>query len=205
MSDEAKDQAKAAAIFRESIGLLEKKPFDYAVGGGISTDHWIGGATRISDIDVVIRADDAPEILEYLSQAGYETTEMDHSWLHKAFKDGVTIDLMYELKNGTRLDERFKEHRKRGELFGTTAYMMAPEDQVASLAATVDHETIGHHWYNIIGIMANNELEWDYVIARAQRVPLRMLSVVYFALSEQVPVQKGVIEQLAELAVNSDS
>src|SRR5688500_18123737 len=173
MSDEAKDQAKAATIFRESIGLLEEKAFDYAVGGGISTDHWIGGATRISDIDLVIRADDGPEILECLSHAGYETMEMDHSWLHKAFKDGVTIDLMYELKNGTRFDERFKEHRKRGELFGTTAYVMSPEDQVASLSGTVDHETIGHHWYNIIGIMANNDLEWDYVIARAQRVPLR--------------------------------
>jgi hypothetical protein len=101
-------------------------------------------------------------------------------------------------------DERFREHRKRAEMFGTTAYVMAPEDQVASLAGTVGRDTIGKHWYGMIDIMGNNDLEWDYVLARSQRVPLRMLSVVYFALSQQVPVQKGVIEHLMRLAAASE-
>jgi hypothetical protein len=200
MSEQAKDQEKAAAVFREAVALLEDASYDYAVGGGISTDHWTTGAEMIGDIDVVIREDDGPEILRLLSDAGYETAEMEHSWLHKAFKDDVTIDLMYELKNGTRLDERFKEHRRRGELFGTTAYVICPEDQVASLAGAVDGETIGQHWYNMISIMANNEIDWDYLVTRAERLPLRMLSVVYFAMNERVPVEKGVVERLLELA-----
>jgi hypothetical protein len=204
MSNEAKDQEKAAAVFREVITLLEDGSFEYAVGGGISTDHWTSGAKRISDIDLVIREVDAPGILRMLSKAGFETAEMEHSWLHKAHRDGVTIDLMFELKNGTMFDERFREHRKRAEMFGTTAYVMAPEDQVASLAGTVGRDTIGKHWYGMIDIMGNNDLEWDYVLARSQRVPLRMLSVVYFALSQQVPVQKGVIEHLMRLAAASE-
>ena len=202
MSNEAKNQEKATAAFREAIALLEDASFDYAVGGGISTDHWTGGATKISDIDLVIREGDAPDILRTLSEAGYETAEMVHSWLHKAYGDGVTIDLMFELKNGTRFDQQFKEHRKTAELFGTTAYVIAPEDQVASLAGTVGRDTVGKHWYSMIDIMANNDLEWDYVLARSQLIPLRMLSVIYFALSQQVPVQKGVIEQLMQLAAS---
>jgi hypothetical protein len=202
MSNEAKDQEKAAAAFRQAIALLEDASFEYAVGGGISTDHWTGGATSINDIDLVIREGDAPDILRTLSEAGYETAEMEHSWLHKAHGDGVTIDLMFELKNGTRFDEQFKEHRRTAELFGTTAYVIAPEDQVASLAGTVGRDTVGKHWYIMIDIMANNDLEWDYVLARSQLIPLRMLSVIYFALSQQVPVQKGVIEQLMRLAAS---
>lgn len=202
MSNEAKDQEKAAAAFREVIALLQDASFEYAVGGGISTDHWTGGATKINDIDLVIREGDAPDILRTLSEAGYETAEMEHSWLHKAHGDGVTIDLMFELKNGTRFDEQFKEHRKTVEMFGTTAYVIAPEDQVASLAGTVGRDTVGKHWYSMIDIMANNDLEWDYVLARSQLIPLRMLSVIYFALSQQVPVQKGVIEQLMRLAAS---
>ena len=89
-------------------------------------------------------------------------------------------------------------------MFGTTAYVVAPEDQVASLAGTVGRDTIGKHWYSIIDIMANNDLEWDYVVERSQRIPLRMLSIVYFALSQQVPVQKGVIEQLMQLAAAAE-
>lgn len=204
MSNQAKDQAKAKEIFREAIALLEEAPFDYAVGGGICTDHWTGGAQRINDIDLMIRKDDSVEILEVFADAGYQTAEMDHSWLHKTFKDGVTIDLMYELRNATTFDERFKEHRKQAELFGTLAYITAPEDQVAALVATADRETIGVHWFDIIDMMAKNDLEWGYLIARSQRMPLRMLSAIHFALSEQVPVQKGVIEQLNELVADSD-
>jgi hypothetical protein len=204
MSKEAKDQEKAAAVFREAIKLLEDGSFDYAVGGGLSTDHWTGGAKRISDIDLVIRQDDAARILRELSRAGYETAEMEHSWLHKAHRDGVTIDLMFELKNETMFDERFREHRKRAELFGTTAYVISAEDQVASLAGTVNRETIGKHWYGMLDIMANNDLDWDYVVARSERIPFRMLSVVYFAISQHIPVQKGVIDQLTRLAAASE-
>lgn len=81
---------------------------------------------------------------------------------------------------------------------------MAPEDQIASLAGTVDRMTIGEHWYSMIDIMANNDLDWDYLMFRAQRIPLQMLSVIYFAVSEKVPVQKGVTEQLTELAVAAE-
>jgi Uncharacterised nucleotidyltransferase len=200
VSNEAKDQEKAASVFRETIAHLEDGSVDYAVGGGLSTDHWTSGAKRISDIDLVIRADDAPDVLLRLSEAGYDTAEMEHSWLHKAHKDGVTIDLMFELKNGTTFDEPLKEHRKRADMFGATAYVIACEDQLASLAATVGRDTIGKHWYRMIDIMANNDLEWDYVLARSEHIPFRMLSVIYFALSQRVPVQKGVIETLMQLA-----
>lgn len=203
MSNEAEDQNKARAVFRETIELLEERSFDYAVGGGMATDHWISGVTRIDDIDLVIREEEAHDILQHLEAAAYTAREMEHSWLHKAFKDGVTIDLMFELKNGTPFDGPFSEHRKRGGMLGTIAYVMAPEDQIASLG-TVDRMTIGEHWYSMIDIMANNDLDWDYLVLRAQRIPLQMLSVIYFAVSEKVPVQKGVTEQLTELAVAAE-
>jgi hypothetical protein len=206
MSADAKDQAKAAEVFREAIELVEAHGFDYAVGGGLASDYWTGGAELIGDIDLVVREEDTPRLLDAFASAGYRVSETEHSWLHKAFKDDVvTIDLMFELKNGTRFDAAFREHRNQGEMFGAMVWVMAPEDQVASLAGTVDRQTIGQHWYRIIDIMANNDLDWDYLIERSQRVPLQMLSVIYFALAENVPVQKGVIERLADLAAASKS
>lgn len=205
MSSDAKDQAAAAEAFREAVELLDANSFDYAVGGGLATDHWTGGAERIEDIDLVIREEDADRLLKTFSAAGYRVSETEHSWLHKVFKDDVvTLDLMFELKNGTRFDAAFREHRKSGEMFGATVHVMAPEDQIASLAGTVDRQTIGQHWYSMIDIMSNNDLEWDYLLERSKLVPLRMLSVMYFALSENVPVQKGVIERLVELAAASE-
>lgn len=199
MSEEATDQVLAATVFRDLIERFETHPFDYAVGGGLATDHWTGGASEIDDIDLVIREEDSRPILQHLQHAGYEVSEMEHSWLHKAFKDGVTIDLMFQLKNGTRFDDRFREHRERGEMFGTRPYVMAAEDQVASLAGTVDRDTVGKHWYEMIDIMANNDLEWEYVVTRSRQVTLQMLSIIYFALWEKVPIPVGVIEELTDL------
>lgn len=200
MSNDATDQVAAAEVFREVVKLLEEGSFDYAVGGGLATHHWKGGVDHIADIDVMIREEDADAILETFRGAGYETAEMEHSWLHKAFKDGITVDVIYELANGARLDDRFLAHLTRVDMFGARPQVSSAEDQVASLAATVDRTTIGQHWFNIIDIMANNDLEWDYVIARAQKIPMKMLGVVYFALSESVPIQRGVIDQLCEIA-----
>jgi hypothetical protein len=205
VSNDAQDQTKAAAVFREATDLLEAKELDYAVGGGLATDHWTGGAEKIADIDLVIREEHSIELLEALGSSGYEVSEMEHSWLHKAFKDGVTLDLMYQLKNGTRFDAAFRQHRKRGEMFGAHVFVMAPEDQVASLAGAVDRQTVGQHWFSMIDIMSNNDLDWDYLISRAEHVPFQLLSVVYFALSRNVPIQKGVIEQLTELAAALES
>ncbi|HEV3475072.1 MAG TPA: nucleotidyltransferase family protein [Actinomycetota bacterium] len=201
MSTDAKDQEKAAEVFREAIELLETQEFDYAVGGGLATDHWTGGAEHIADIDLVIRKDDSDRLLKTFASAGYRVSKTEHSWLHKAFKDdAVTLDLMFELKNGTKFDDALRDHRQQGEMFGATVYVMAPEDQVTSLAGAVDRQTIGQHWYSMIDIMANNDLDWDYLISRSEQVPFQMLSVIYYALSENVPVEKGVIERLAELA-----
>lgn len=200
MSNDAEDQKKARAVFRDAIELLEGRPFDYAVGGGLATDHWIDGADFIADVDLVVSEADAPAILECFESGGFETAEMEHSWLHKAFKDGVTVDLMFELKNGTRFDEAFKARRSRGELFGTMCYVMSAEDQIAALAGTIERETVGRHWYNVIDLMSNNDLDWEYLVDRSHGVARKMLSVVHFALAEQVPVERGVIERLTKLA-----
>lgn len=200
MSNAASDQDKARNVFRDVVARLEDAGFDYAVGGGLSTSHWTSGASTIRDVDLVIREEDAGGILRVLADAGYETAEMDRSWLHKAFKDGVTIDLMFELKNGARFDDLFGDHRKRGELFGTVAWVIAPEDQVASLTGTLSRETVGQHWYDVIDIMSNNDLDWDYLVTRTEAVPLKMLSVLYYATAERVPVRKGVVERLQEMA-----
>ena len=204
MSEDAQNQTKVAAVFRDAVDVITTAGFDFAVGGGISTRHWRGSDEPAGDIDLVIREEDATAILEVLGESGYEAVEMERSWLHKAKKDGVWVDLMFELKNGVRIDDAFLSRRTPAEIFGTMAPVMAAEDQVASLAATIARDTVGAHWYDIVDIMANNDLDWDYVVERSRRIPLRMLSAVAFALDEKVPVAKGVMRRLTELVDSAD-
>lgn len=199
MSSDATDQETAKEVFREAISILEQGGMEYAIAGSLATEYWTKGVKRIPDIDIVIRERDASRILEAFADAGFRSEEMEHSWLHKAHKGGVTIDLIYELANGSVLDDAMLAHRTRGEMFGTHPQVASPEDQVATLTAVVRRDTVGSQWYSIIDLMANNDLDWEYLIERSQQIPLRMLSVIYFALGEAVPVKKGVIEELSKL------
>ncbi len=186
-------------VFRRSVALLEGNGFDYAVAGGLATQHWTGRPPSLEDIDLVVAPDDAPEILKMLSGEGYEVTEMEHSWLHKAQFDGVKIDLLIELKNGARLDGPFLDRRSQVSLLGARAYVLSAEDQVVALAAAASRDTIGNYWFSAIDIMANTDLDWDYVVMRSRGCPERILSVLYFALSEGVPVTKGIAGRLEEM------
>ncbi len=199
MSTATNDQDAAKAIFREIITLLEAEGVPYAAGGSLATHHWIGSGAPIGDIDLIIREDDAPRILKLLEQNGYETSEMAHSWLHKGFKDSVTVDLIYRLKNEATLDEEFLDHRSRVDVLGVMAYVASAEDQIAALIATVDRQTIGDHWYDLLDVMSNNDLDWDYLAKRCEGFPLRVLSVFYFGLGEQVPIQRTILERMHKL------
>lgn len=42
----------------------------------MASDHWTGGVKRIGDIDLVIREEQANEILELLGASAYSTSEM---------------------------------------------------------------------------------------------------------------------------------
>ncbi|MGH2753256.1 MAG: nucleotidyltransferase family protein [Actinomycetota bacterium] len=199
MSTEARDQESAKAVFREVVSLLEGHDLPYAVGGSLATHHWTDSSASIGDVDILIRESDGPDILRLLGREDFETQEMAHSWLHKAFKSAVTVDLMFRLKNDATLDGDLVKHRSRVEMLGTVAYVMAVEDQIAALAATVDRQTVGEHWYSIVDLMASNDLDWDYLAKRLQGDPLRAISVLYFALGEEVPVEKRVLEKLTSL------
>ena len=203
MSTDATDQVTAGEVFREAISILEQEGFEYAVSGGLATEFWTKGVKRIADIDIVIREKDSSKILAAFAEAGFESEEMEHSWLHKAHKSGVTVDFIFELANSVVLDDAMLARRTRGGMFGANPLVISAEDQVATLAAVIRRDTIGVQWYSIIDLMANTDLDWEYVVERSKEIPLRMLSLVYFALGEAVPVKKGVIEELTKLVAES--
>lgn len=117
---------------------------------------------------------------------------MQHSWLHKAFKEGVTVDLMFQLKNGVTFD-RFAAHRKPGDMFGTTVLVMSPEDEDSeplevfrsaglrdtfrdALPDATDVQTV-HHYRDFVGTRKLDYImrdeRWQVLSAAIIREPAR--------------------------------
>jgi predicted nucleotidyltransferase len=188
--------AEVEQALAEAVTALEEKGMPYLLMGGVGSATF--GRPRLTDdVDLFVRADDARGVLDILATAGFETDETELGWLHKAYRYGVLVDVIFRSAGDIALDDEMLERGRRSHE-GTDALMMCPEDLVVIKSVAASEETI-HHWYDALGLIARSGLDWDYLLRRAVRSgPRRMLSLLLYAESNDLPVPAAVIETLFE-------
>jgi predicted nucleotidyltransferase len=181
----------------DAVGAIEEKGVPYLLIGGLGSTTF--GRPRLTDdVDLFVRVDDARRVLDILDAAGFETDETELGWLHKAFRYGVLIDVIFRSAGDVLLDDEMLQRGRRRTYEGTDALMMCPEDLVVIKAMAASEETI-HHWYDALGLIAMSGIDWDYLLRRAVRSgPRRLLSLLLYAESNDLPVPAAVIETLFE-------
>jgi predicted nucleotidyltransferase len=184
-----------ARTLADVVRAIEGEGLPYLLMGGAGTVTF-GRSRATDDIDIFVRAEDADQVLEVLAAAGFETNETELTWLHKAFRRGVLVDVIYRSAGEVYLDDEMLSRGRRRTYRGTRATIMCPEDLVVikSLAAS---EEATRHWYDALSLVASAELDWDYVLERARSSgPRRVLSLLLYAESNDLPVPAPVIESL---------
>ena len=71
-------------------------------------------------------------------------------------------------------------------------------DLVVMKALSHDEES-PRHWHDALGVLAKVDLDWDYLLERASLGPNRVLALLHYALSVDVPVPASAINHLHEL------
>lgn len=177
------------------VRAIEEKGFPYLLMGGAGTVTF-GRRRATDDIDVFVRVDDADRVLQVLDAAGFETSETELTWLHKAFRHGVLVDVIYRSAGDVLLDDEMLRRGRRRTYRGTETTIMCPEDLVV-IKALASSEEAARHWYDALSLIASCELDWDYVVERARSAgPRRLLSLFLFAESNDLAVPTRVIESL---------
>lgn len=179
----------------DAVRAIEDKRLPYLLMGGAGSVTF--GRERLTDdVDLFVRPEDASAVLDVLRAAGFQTTETDLTWLHKAFRRGVLVDVIYRSAGEIYLDQDMLQRGSRRRYRGTEALMMCPEDLVV-IKAIATSEDATRHWYDALALIARCELDWDYLVGRARRSgPRRMLSLLLYAESDDLPVPAEVIESL---------
>ena len=177
------------------VRAIEEKGLPYLLMGGAGTVTF-GRSRATNDIDVFVRAEDAGRVLEVLAAAGFETSETDLEWLHKAFRHGVLVDVIYRSAGDIRLDDEMLRRGRRRTYRGTEATIMCPEDLVVIKAIAASEEAT-RQWYDALSLIASCELDWDYIVDRARSSgPRRLLSLLLYAESNDLAVPSWVVESL---------
>jgi predicted nucleotidyltransferase len=175
------------------VCAVEGKGIPYLLMGGAGTVTF-GRRRATDDIDIFVRVDD--RVLDVLEAAGFETSRTELTWLHKAFRHGVLVDVIYRSAGGILLDDEMLRRGRRRTYRGTEATIMCPEDLVV-IKALASSEEATRHWYDALSLIASGELDWDYVMDRARSAgPRRLLSLLLYAESNDLAVPTRVIESL---------
>lgn len=190
------DEDVLLGVLGEAVEAIEDAGIPYAFIGGLAS-ILLGPPSSTNDIDFFIRPEDAPQVLEILEGRGFLTKVHDESWLYKATKKGVLVDIIFRSTGDIYLDEEMIARTSVGEYRRQRLRIVAPEDLMVMKALAHQRDT--HYWYDALDLMAHSEMDWAYVLRRARHGPRRILSLLIYGQSEDLPVPNSAIQQLYEV------
>jgi predicted nucleotidyltransferase len=194
------DDEDLLKVLGEAVEAIEDEGIPYAFIGGLAS-ILLGPPSSTNDIDFFVRPEDAPRVLEVLEERGFETKVHDPSWLMKAAKNGVLVDVIFRSTGDIYLDEEMIARTTVGEFKRQRLRIVAAEDLMVMKALAQNRDTT--YWYDALDLLAHAEMDWDYVLRRARHGPRRVLSLLVYAQSDDLAVPNGVIEKLFQAIYES--
>jgi predicted nucleotidyltransferase len=180
-----------------TVAVLGAADLPFAILGGVASAGY-GRARWTKDIDVFCRPEDADRALDALAADGFDVERINPAWIYKAFRDGVQVDVIFKGKGGIFFDEGMAERVQTVTLVGVEVPAISPEDLIVLKALSHDEES-PRHWHDALGVLASADLDWDYLLERARLGPNRVLALLHYSLSVDVPVPVSAINQLHAL------
>lgn len=181
------------ALF-STLDALEAKKIDYALIGGVAAfTH--GRPRPTQDIDLFVRPEDADNLLEVLKDVGFETNRFNPSWIFKAYKENVLIDIIFRSEGNLYFDEEMSKHTQLVHYHGRPVRVVSPEDFIIIKAAAHSEEG-HHHWHDALAVLAQAKVDWDYLQHRARKAPRRLLALLIYAQSIDMFIPNGQVQKL---------
>jgi predicted nucleotidyltransferase len=192
---EEPDDEQFAHALRDVVAALDGAGLSYLLMGGVGAQTF-ARPRGTDDIDVFVRSEDAQRVRDVLGDAGFDTEETDPTWLSKAWKHGVLVDIISRSKGDIYLDDEVMTRASTCVFKGITVPVISPEDLLVIKAiAAAEHSA--HHWYDALALVSRATLDWDYVERRALKAgPRRVLSLLLYAESNDLAVPAQVVESL---------
>jgi predicted nucleotidyltransferase len=193
---EAVDLEQLERVLADGAAALENAEIPYVLIGGAASA--IRGRPRLSDdVDFFVKQTDADRALEALADAGFETEKTNPQWIYKGTRGEITIDLMFWLAGDVYCDDEMLAHATR-ERYGDADMNVAAAEDLIVIKLLAHDEQSSRHWHDALALLALNEIDWEYLLARGRLSPRRLLSLLIYAQSVDHVVSDDAIRSLYE-------
>ena len=151
------------------------------------------------DIDLFVHPEDADALLLHLAEHGFDVEETNPTWIYKAWRHGVLVDVIFKSTGDIYVDEAMLQRSLVRTFKGVELRTIPPEDLIV-VKAVASAEHVPHHWYDALGVIARCDLDWTYLVERSRRFgPRRVLSLLLYAESLDLAVPAAAIDRLFEV------
>jgi hypothetical protein len=192
---ERSDPERFLEVLRRTVEALDRWDGPYAIFGTVGVNAYLDGRPA-EDIDVFLAGEDASGALQALVDSGFEPGEGDESWIFKAHRDGVLIDVIFQIRGRLRFDAGMADGVRRMSYRGVDVPVPAPEDLVL-IAVSAAHPESPEHWHTGVRLVAEAKLDWERLVARARQLePLRIAGLLLYCESDGVDVPAGTVASL---------
>ncbi len=129
--DELDPQARD--FYCRSLNILLDAQIPFLIGGAYAFERYTGIARHTKDLDLFVRPDDCPRILEVFSKAGYQTEVTASHWLAKAYGGENFVDIIFNSGNGHgAVDDLWFEYAAQEEVLGIPVQIIPVEEMICS-------------------------------------------------------------------------
>jgi predicted nucleotidyltransferase len=191
-------------VYRDTLDAalkaLTSREVPFGAIGGIAAVVW--GRPRwdpaSADVDLMVEPRDADAAQTALVEEGFEpvaTTE-EH-WLRRLERDGIGVDVIFRAAGDVYFDDEMRRRVAEREFEGVVVPVVSAEDTVVMKALAFGEQT-PTYWAEALSIIARHDLDWDYVQQRARHGVHRVLSLLLYALSQDLAVPPAVVKSLFE-------
>src|SRR4051794_31111108 len=97
------------SVLGDVVAGLQESSVRYAFIGGIASGG-LGRPRSTHDIDLFVPPEDAELTLRALARRGFKTEKTDPTWLYKAYKDNILVDVIFKSKGEIYLDQEMYSH-----------------------------------------------------------------------------------------------
>lgn len=191
---QAVEESQFLAVLRDAADALAGQAVPYGAMGGIASavlgrDRWT------HDVDLFVAPSDAGRALEALADVGFRTQRTNPNWLYKGIKDGVLVDVIFKAKGDLTFDADMQARCTTREFKGQALQVLSTEDLLVIKALIHDEDT-PRHWFDALGLIAAQTLDWEYLLRRAVHGPRRVLSLLLYAESVDLLVPEAAVRSL---------
>jgi hypothetical protein len=131
----------AAEFYIDALRRLQASQMPFLVGGAFAFSHHSRVPRDTKDIDIFVRRDDCPRVLEMFTQAGYETELPYPHWLGKIRRDAHVMDVIFSSGNGVaRVDDLWFDHAVKTNVLGLIVRLCPAEEMIWSKAFIQERE-----------------------------------------------------------------